>query len=183
MNPLVIRDYLANHPSPIIKQCGLATISKLLKSIGLFGEYRSLLWVSFAKETYNFKEPTNRSHPIKESLCIFIVQTHTAPHRTTPRHTATHRTTLHHTAPHCTTPHHIALHRTTIHHTAPHCNALHHTAPHCNTLQHTATHSNVLQHTATRCNRKGGGERHTHISSRRQQSKATSMLSKSSCIL
>jgi len=22
------------------------------------------LWVSFAKETYNFREPTNRSHPI-----------------------------------------------------------------------------------------------------------------------
>ena len=44
---------------------GVATISRLLKSIGLFGEYRSLLQVSFAKETYNFKEPANRSHPIE----------------------------------------------------------------------------------------------------------------------
>jgi len=33
--------------------------------IGLFGRILSLLWVSFAKETYHFKEPTNRSHPIR----------------------------------------------------------------------------------------------------------------------
>jgi len=56
-----------------------------------------------------------------------------------------------------------APHGTALHHTAPHGNALHHTAPHCTTLHHTAPHSNVLQHTATRCNRKGGGERDTHI--------------------
>jgi len=43
---------------------GVATISRLLKIIGFVGEYRSLLWGSFAKETYNFKEPINRSHPI-----------------------------------------------------------------------------------------------------------------------
>ena len=140
MNPLVMRDYLANHPSPIIKEYGLATISKLLESIGLFGEYRSLLWVSFAKETYNFKEPTNRSHHIKKSLCISKVQTHTAPHCTTPRHTATHRTTLHHTAPHCTTPHYIAIHRTTRNHTTPHRTTLQRTAPHRTTLHHTASH-------------------------------------------
>ena len=43
---------------------GVATISRLLKIIGLFCRIASLLQGSFAKETYNFKEPTNRSHPI-----------------------------------------------------------------------------------------------------------------------
>jgi len=43
---------------------GVATISRLLKMIGLFCRILSLLWVSFAKETYHFKEPTHRSHPI-----------------------------------------------------------------------------------------------------------------------
>ena len=35
-----------------------------LKIIGLFCRISPLLQGSFAKETYNFKEPTNRSHPI-----------------------------------------------------------------------------------------------------------------------
>ena len=43
---------------------GVATISRLLKITGLFGRISSLLQGSFAKETYHFKEPTNRSHPI-----------------------------------------------------------------------------------------------------------------------
>ena len=43
---------------------GVATISMLLKIIGLYEECRSLLQGSFAKETCNFKEPTNRSHSI-----------------------------------------------------------------------------------------------------------------------
>ena len=53
---------------------GVATISRLLKMIGLFCRILSLLWVSFAyhfkeptnrsHQTYHFKEPTNRSHPI-----------------------------------------------------------------------------------------------------------------------
>ena len=47
---------------------GVATISRLLKIIGLFFRISSLLQGSFAKETYNFKEPTNRSHPICISL-------------------------------------------------------------------------------------------------------------------
>ena len=37
---------------------------RLLKMIGLFCRISSLLQGSFAKETCNFKEPTNRSHPI-----------------------------------------------------------------------------------------------------------------------
>jgi len=42
----------------------VATISRLLKIIGLFGRISFLLYGSFAKETYHLKEPTNRSHPI-----------------------------------------------------------------------------------------------------------------------
>ena len=41
---------------------GVATISRLLKIIGLFCRISPLLQGSFAKETYNFKEPTSRSH-------------------------------------------------------------------------------------------------------------------------
>jgi len=43
---------------------GVATISRLLKITGLFCRVSSLLYGSFAKETYTFKEPTHRSHPI-----------------------------------------------------------------------------------------------------------------------
>ena len=43
---------------------GVATICRLLKIISLFCRISSLLQGSFAKETCNFKEPTNRSHPI-----------------------------------------------------------------------------------------------------------------------
>jgi len=49
---------------------GVATISRLLKIIGLF--CKSALWKRrySAKETYNFKAPTHRSHPrIDCSLC------------------------------------------------------------------------------------------------------------------
>jgi len=46
---------------------GAATISRLLEIIGLFCRILSLLQDSFAKETYHFKEPTNRSHPIVKS--------------------------------------------------------------------------------------------------------------------
>ena len=43
---------------------GVATTSRLLKFIGPLCRIQSLLQDSFAKETYNFKEPTSRSHPI-----------------------------------------------------------------------------------------------------------------------
>jgi len=39
---------------------GVATISRLLKIVDLFCRISSLLQVSFAKETYNLKEPTKR---------------------------------------------------------------------------------------------------------------------------
>ena len=49
---------------------GVATISRLLKIIGLFGK-RALQNRRYSVvETYNFKKPTNRSHPIS---CIYLV--------------------------------------------------------------------------------------------------------------
>ena len=47
---------------------GVATISRLLKMIRLFCRISSLLYGSFAKETYNFKEPTSHSHPIPRTF-------------------------------------------------------------------------------------------------------------------
>ena len=51
---------------------GVATISRLLKIIGLFCRISSLWYVSFAKETYNFKELTNRSHPTVSCVCALV---------------------------------------------------------------------------------------------------------------
>ena len=42
---------------------GVATTSRLPKSTCLFCRIQSLLQGSFAKETYNLKAPTHRSHP------------------------------------------------------------------------------------------------------------------------
>jgi len=42
----------------------VATISRIDKIIGLFCRIVSLLWGSFAKETYDCIDPTNISHPI-----------------------------------------------------------------------------------------------------------------------
>jgi len=43
---------------------GVATVSRIDKSIFLFCRILSLLQGPFAKETYDFIDPTNRSHPI-----------------------------------------------------------------------------------------------------------------------
>ena len=43
---------------------GVATISRPLKIIGFFCRISTFFQVSFAKETYNFKESNIRSHPI-----------------------------------------------------------------------------------------------------------------------
>ena len=43
---------------------GVATISRLLKIIGLFYKRALQKRPIFSKERYNFKEPTNRSHLI-----------------------------------------------------------------------------------------------------------------------
>jgi len=43
---------------------GVPTISRLLKIIGLFCKRALYKRLYSAKETYNFKEPTNRSHTV-----------------------------------------------------------------------------------------------------------------------
>ena len=57
------------------KSYGVATISRLLKIIRLFCRISSLLQGSCEKETYNFEEPTHRSHPISCTgairLCMY----------------------------------------------------------------------------------------------------------------
>jgi len=47
-----------------IRRYGMAIISRLLQIMGLFCRILCLLKGSCAKETYDLKEPTNRSHPI-----------------------------------------------------------------------------------------------------------------------
>ena len=47
-------------------------MTRRLKIIRLFGEYRSLLQGSFAKETYTFKEPTSGSHPIGMERYVYL---------------------------------------------------------------------------------------------------------------
>ena len=47
---------------------GVAAISRLLKVIGLFCKRTLQKRLYSAKETYNFKEPTTRSHPITHDL-------------------------------------------------------------------------------------------------------------------
>ena len=50
------------------ERCGyyrVTTISRLLKIIGVFCKRAIQKRLYSAKETYNFKEPTKRSHPIR----------------------------------------------------------------------------------------------------------------------
>ena len=59
----------------------MATISGLLKIVGLFSKRALLKRQYSAEETSNFKEPINRSHPISprvqskiESLCYYVIK-------------------------------------------------------------------------------------------------------------
>jgi len=51
---------------------GVASISRLLKIIGLFCKRALKKRLYSAKETYDFKEPTNQSHPIPKYY-VYIV--------------------------------------------------------------------------------------------------------------
>ena len=55
--------HLASSTLPQSKAGKSVAHDSMILIIRLCGEYRSLLQGSFAKETYNFKEPTSRSHP------------------------------------------------------------------------------------------------------------------------
>jgi len=59
---------VARHDTHCFSAYGVATISRLLKIIGLFCKRALYKRLYSAKETYNVKEPTNRSHPIVHLL-------------------------------------------------------------------------------------------------------------------
>jgi len=50
--------------SMLLMRYGVATISRLLQILGLFCKRALSKRLYSAQETYNFNEPTNRSHPI-----------------------------------------------------------------------------------------------------------------------
>ena len=52
---------------------GVASTSRLLKIIGLFCKRALQKRLYSAKETYNLKEPTNRSHPLKHVVSLVCV--------------------------------------------------------------------------------------------------------------
>ena len=54
---------------------GVATISRMLKNIGLFCKRALQKRPVFCKETCIFKHPTHRSHPIPENTCVSITST------------------------------------------------------------------------------------------------------------
>jgi len=60
--PIILRSLLNEREKEMQVTCiyGVATISRILKIIGLFCRISSLIQGSFAKEIYNFKEPTKR---------------------------------------------------------------------------------------------------------------------------
>jgi len=67
---------------------GVAMISRLLKMIGLFCKRALYKRPYSAKDTYNFKEPTNRSHPIpqcgiKKRVQVYICECENTPVRVT----------------------------------------------------------------------------------------------------
>ena len=65
---------------------GVASVNRIDKIIGLFCRILSRLQGSFAKETYNLIEPTNRCHPIVctdmyviyqyAEICVYDLLTH-----------------------------------------------------------------------------------------------------------
>ena len=53
-------------------QYGVATVSRILKMIGIFCKRALQKRRYSAQETYNFKEPTNHSHPIVLHVCCSV---------------------------------------------------------------------------------------------------------------
>ena len=153
-------------------------MSRRLKMIGLFGRISSILWGSFAKETYNFKEPTSGSHPIV--ICLYrgrrtYVNAYVRAHwlcRGVSVFVCTrvyvHRWThmcvcnmLHVRTCICvrnilrvlSALPHTATHCKTLQDTARHCTTLHHTTPDCIRLHQTAPDCTRLQHSPADCNK------------------------------
>jgi len=121
---------------------GVATISRLHEIIGLFCQKALQKRLYSAKETYNFKEPTNRSHPILPHVASTHQQTQiqsrvhtTRPITNHPPHTHTHHM---HARPHTC----IKLHAHTCACTHQHT----HTHVRTHTRAHTHTHTHIHTH-------------------------------------
>ena len=70
----VVSHVLMSHDMP--ETYGVATVSRIDKITGLFCRKMFLLQGSFAKETYNFIDSTNQSHPIPRTIYIESVMSH-----------------------------------------------------------------------------------------------------------
>ena len=70
----VPHDWVIPHTQELVMKAmdlnvyGVVAIIRLLKITGLSCRISSLLQGTFAKETYDFKEPTNRRHPIWNNM-------------------------------------------------------------------------------------------------------------------
>jgi len=110
-----------------------------------------------AKETYNFMEPTNRSHPIVDLYghfytCLRCIHSMREYHLVRTGILVTFymgKNEFMFVINMCNTLPNTATRCGTLQHTATHCGTLQHAATHCNPLQHTATRCSTLQHTAT----------------------------------
>jgi len=115
----------------------VATISRLPKNMGLFCKRALLKRQYSAKETYNFKEPTDRSHPI---AC-----THEKEHESygsvAPPFQSVSLSSL---------SLDLSLSHARIHiHTHSHTHTHTHTYTHTHTNTHTCTHTHIHTHTHT----------------------------------
>ena len=121
---------------------GVATISRLLKIIGLF--CKRALWKRLysAKETCNFKEPTNRSHPI----CTHILRTDQND-RDARVSTFAHMHTL---CTHIHTLMYTLTHPRTYTHIVTHLHVYTHKDTHTHTHTYTRTHTHISTHSHTR---------------------------------
>ena len=131
---------------------GVATTSSLLKITSLF--CKRALWKRrySAKETCNFKEPTNGSPPIvaswllkKSTVSVLFSQTHTHTHTHTYIHThigvlVVISLFMQRTSTHCDTLQNTATHTHLLPTYWSNCSDTLMFATRCNTLQHTATH-------------------------------------------
>jgi len=89
-----IHTYIHTDKHSFIHAYGVASISRLLKILGLFCNRALLKRLYSAKETYYFKEPTDCSHPI--ATCLYThIHTYIHTHTYTYIHTYIH-THIHH---------------------------------------------------------------------------------------
>jgi len=131
---------------PIILRSLLIVATPYLDSSPHTRQYNFENAASFAKETYNFKEPTNRSHridrfiathtPIRSRKCSLSLSL-------SRKHARTHTYV-------CAQKHthiHTNIHACTLAHTHTHAHTCTHMRAHTHTHAHTCTHTHVHTHT------------------------------------